>query len=35
VAAPALPLVALADRYGHGGNGGAIVLVHARRLDEH
>jgi SAM-dependent methyltransferase len=31
VAAPALPLVALADRYGHGDHGGAIVLVHARR----
>jgi SAM-dependent methyltransferase len=35
VAAPALPLVALADRYGHGDHGGAIVLVHARRSDEH
>jgi SAM-dependent methyltransferase len=30
-AVPALPLVALADRYGHSGNGGAIVLVHAQR----
>jgi SAM-dependent methyltransferase len=35
VAAPALPLVALADRHGHGDHGGAIVLVHARRSDEH
>jgi SAM-dependent methyltransferase len=34
VAAPALPLVALADRYGRGDHGGAIVLVHARRADE-
>jgi hypothetical protein len=39
-AAPALPLVALADRRGHGDRGGAIVLVHARRIatdsaDEH
>jgi SAM-dependent methyltransferase len=35
VAVPALPLVALADRYGRGDHGGAIVLVHARRSDEH
>jgi ubiquinone/menaquinone biosynthesis C-methylase UbiE len=34
VAVPALPLVALADRYGHSDNGGAIVLVHARRAGE-
>jgi SAM-dependent methyltransferase len=40
VAAPALPLVALADRHGQGDHGGAIVLVHAHRTaaksaDEH
>jgi SAM-dependent methyltransferase len=40
VAAPALPLVALADRYDQADHGGAIVLVHARRnasnsADEH
>ncbi|HEY1625561.1 MAG TPA: methyltransferase domain-containing protein [Streptosporangiaceae bacterium] len=40
VAVPALPVVALADRYGHGDHGGAIVLVRAHRVaakkaDEH